>query len=72
VWSSRSIAPARRPRTSRRPRGAAFGGNSGLGLSIARQIIEAHGGKIWAQNILNAEGLITGARFTLSLPALTA
>jgi two-component system sensor histidine kinase ChvG len=55
-----------------RPRGAAFGGNSGLGLSIARQIIEAHGGRIWAQNILNAEGLIKGARFTLSLPALTA
>jgi two-component system sensor histidine kinase ChvG len=46
------------------PKGAAFGGNSGLGLSIARQIIEAHGGKIWAEN--SGEG----ARFCLSFPEL--
>ena len=52
-----------------RPRGAAFGGNSGLGLSIARQIIEAHGGAIHAENRTNAAGEITGARFVVSMPA---
>jgi len=46
-----------------RPQGAAFGGNSGLGLSIARQIVEAHKGRIWAEN--RAEG---GARFIVELP----
>jgi two-component system sensor histidine kinase ChvG len=51
-----------------RPRGAAFGGNSGLGLSIARQIIEAHDGRIHAENRLGPDGQVTGARFVVSLP----
>jgi two-component system sensor histidine kinase ChvG len=51
-----------------RPKGAAFGGHSGLGLSIARQIIEAHGGQIRAQNRMGADGRVLGARFTVSLP----
>ncbi|HZZ86897.1 MAG TPA: ATP-binding protein [Caulobacteraceae bacterium] len=51
-----------------RPKGAAFGGNSGLGLSIARQIIEAHGGKIYAENRTNAVGEVTGARFVVTIP----
>jgi two-component system sensor histidine kinase ChvG len=51
-----------------RPRGAAFGGNSGLGLSIARQIVEAHEGKIHAENRLGPDGQVIGARFVVALP----
>jgi len=51
-----------------RPKGAAFGGSSGLGLSIARQIVEAHGGTVHAENRVDEAGRIVGARFVVSLP----
>ena len=55
---------------SERPEGEKFGTHSGLGLSISRQIVEAHGGRIWAENCVNAQGVVTGARLTVSLPCL--
>ena len=53
-----------------RPKGTSFGRNSGLGLSISRQIIEAHRGRIWAENRTSASGTIEGARFCILLPAV--
>jgi two-component system sensor histidine kinase ChvG len=53
-----------------RPEAEGFGQNSGLGLSISRQIAEAHGGSLRAENIIDAESAkILGARFILALPA---
>lgn len=51
-----------------RPDADEFGQNSGLGLAITRQIVEAHRGTIRPENRTRADGTIEGARFTVILP----
>jgi len=63
----------RRFYTYRPTQEASRGNNSGLGLSISREIVLAHGGEIWAENRM-AEGAgpddpRLGARFVVRLPA---
>jgi len=53
---------------SERPQSEQFGSHSGLGLSISRQIVEAHQGRIAAENRRDADGNIVGARFVIRLP----
>ncbi|MCP5381083.1 MAG: sensor N-terminal transmembrane domain-containing protein [Kordiimonadaceae bacterium] len=53
---------------SERPKGEAFGKHSGLGLNICKQVVEAHGGEIYAENRKDDEKNIIGARFVVLLP----
>ena len=48
----------------------AYGQNSGLGLSICKQIIDSHRGEIFAENRRNEDGDIIGARFTVILKTI--
>ncbi|RFO99997.1 histidine kinase, partial [Komagataeibacter xylinus] len=53
---------------SERPSSENFGQHSGLGLSISKQIIEALRGTISAENRIDADGHVQGARFVICLP----
>ncbi|MEZ5982184.1 MAG: ATP-binding protein [Parvularculaceae bacterium] len=58
---------------TKRPAGAAFGNNSGLGLAICRQIVNSHGGRVFAENRRGGaepgDEKVAGARFIVELPA---
>nr|WP_049975901.1 stimulus-sensing domain-containing protein [Azospirillum sp. B506] len=53
-----------------RPAGEKFGTHSGLGLSIAKQIVSAHNGSVFAKNRQVSDGTIEGADFVVILPLL--
>ncbi len=63
------IAPEHLPHVFERfyraePSRSRANGGSGIGLTIAKNLVKAHGGKIWAES----EGSGKGSRFTFTLP----
>ena len=64
----KGIAPERLPKLFQKYTGAGDGGRelsgTGLGLAICKGLVEAHGGRIWAES----GGPGQGARFTFTLP----
>lgn len=59
-----------RPTTGPDGKSERLGTHSGLGLSISRQIVEAAGGELWAENRRDVDGTIAGARFLVRFPAV--
>lgn len=53
---------------SERPSEEQFGSHSGLGLAISKQVIEAHDGTIHVENVMDGEGAVIGARFSVTIP----
>ena len=65
----RGIPPERLPNLFRkfsRIESGEQGGDTGLGLAVCKGIVEAHGGRIWAES----DGTGLGARFTFTLPVV--
>ena len=63
----RGIAAERLPRLFRKfsqSEGEDEGGDTGLGLAICKGVVEAHGGRIWAES----EGAGLGSRFSFTIP----
>ena len=64
----RGIPAERLPRLFRKfssSEGEDEGGDTGLGLAICKGVVEAHGGRIWAES----EGAGLGSRFSFTIPA---
>jgi two-component system sensor histidine kinase KdpD len=73
VDSGPGVAPGDRERLFRPfERGQTRAPGSGLGLTIARGFVEAHGGKLWVEDASTVGGSGSGSRFVFTLPVVGA